>query len=527
MRSVSGRTRAVLAISLCAVLASAYALASGDDPNAGQVAVAQACAPASGTDRSRPAGRLPCPWQARPQFIDSPQEALGTLFSIARTNPPKSQLIAATFVSALTLGLPSVAPGTTLRATPETLDRVVAKADPGSTVELVTGNYGIFEGGLHPDRIKLEAAQGADVTMALNFRPASNLVIEGVTISEAMFSDSRTQNITVRNSDIPGQVTLRTGELARANILFANNVHRDWDAGCNGCPEGRVWLPERTSEPSGITIRDSEFRGGLSDGIQNGSNGTQIINNTFHDLEPGTANGVHTDAIQLYGSQNTVIRGNYFYDVPDAIMSPDGADHELIEDNVVAGDPGGYPYAVTLSSDNGSIIRHNTFADGNCAFNLPCGIVRIDAKSGDDAGRGTVVEDNILSEVAVDGGSAALARRSHNLIAHDRPSGVAEITGLPTFVGGPSPTAYAAYRLAPKSRGAGNASDGLDRGARIGVTTCNHAKAAVKKAKAKVRRAKAKVKRANGADAVERAEKQLRRAKQSLRKAKSKQRGLC
>lgn len=527
MRSVSGRTRALLAIALCALLASAYALVSGDSPNASQVAVAQACAPDSGTDRSRPTGRLPCSWQARPRFIDSPQEALGTLFSIARTNPRKSHFIAAAFVSALTLGLPSAAPGATLRATPETLDRVVAEADPGSTIELVTGNYGSFEGGLHPDPIKLEAAQGADVTMALNFKPASDLVIDGVTISEAMFADGRTQDITVRNSDFLGQVTLRTGELARANILLANNVHRDWDAGCNACPEGRVWLPERTSEPSGITIRDSEFRGGLSDGIQNGSNGTRIINNTFHDLEPGTADGVHTDAIQLYGSQNTVIRGNYFYNVPSAIMSPDGADHELIEDNVVAGDPGGYPYAVTLSSDNGSIIRHNTFADGNCSFNLPCGIVRIDAKSGDDAGRGTTVEDNILGEVAVDGGSAAIASRSHNLIAHDRASGAAELTGLPTYVGGPSPTSYAAHRLAPKSRGSGNASDGLDRGARIGVTACKHAKAAVKKANAKVRRAKAKVKRANGADAVKRAKKKLRRAKQSVRKAKSKQRGLC
>ena len=113
------------------------------------------------------------------------------------------------------------------------------------------------------------------------------------------------------------------------------------------------------------------------------------------------------------------------------------------------------------------------------------------------------------------------------MLAHDRPAGPAEIVGLPTFVGGASPTTYAGYRLAPKSRGSGNASDGLDRGARIGVTACKHAKAGVKKAKAKVRRAKAKVKRANGADAVKQAKKKLRRAKQDLRKAKSKQRGLC
>ena len=285
MRRSPTRARAILAISLCAVLASAYVLASGDDPSASQVAVAQACAPDSEPDRSRPTGRLPCTWQARPQFIDTPPEALGNLLSMARTNPRKSYLIAAAFVSALTLALRPPRPARSCGPRRTRSTGSSPRRTRASTIELVTGDYGIFEGGLHPDPIKLEAAQGADVTIALDFKPASNSSIDGVTISEAMFADGRTRNITVRNSDIPGQVTLRPASWPGANILFEHNVHRDWDA-CGGCTEARVWLPERTSEPSGITIRDSVFRGGLSDGIQNGSNGTQIINNTFHDLEP-------------------------------------------------------------------------------------------------------------------------------------------------------------------------------------------------------------------------------------------------
>ncbi len=375
------------------------------------------------------------------------------------------QFIVAALASALTLVLPSAASAVSAR--PATLDSVFASATGGDTIELAAGNYGTFQGSPKSGLVTLAAQPGAAVRMELDFDGASNITIDGATITDAYLGGS-TRNITVRNSDIPGQVVFRTDELANANVLFERNLHHDWDK-CDGCGEGRIFLPGDNSEPSGITIRNSEFRGGVSDGIQNGSNGTRILNNTFHDLEEGTPDGVHTDAIQLYGSRNTVIRGNYFYDlIIPAIMSPDGADHEIIEDNVIQGDPDGYPYAVTLFSDDGSIIRHNTFADGPCHFNLPCGILRIGAKSGDPVGHGTVVEDNILGEISVEAGS--LARRSHNLIAHDQASGTAEIAGRPTYVGGPSPTTYAGHALARGSLGQGNARDGLDRGARIDVS---------------------------------------------------------
>ncbi len=414
---------------------------------------------------------------------------------------------------------------TGIRADPATLERVFDRAKPGATIALAPGDYGTFRGGMKAGTVTLKAERRGTASMRLDFDPARNIVIDGITLTGAVLADRRTREITVRNSDVPGQVTFRTGELADAAITFARNVHRDWDK-CSGCAEGRVWLPESTSRPSGITIRDSEFRGGVSDGIQNGSNGTRIIGNTFHDLEPGGSD-VHTDAIQLYGSRNTVIRGNFFYSVPDAIMAPDGARGELIEDNVIRGDPNGYPYAVTLWSDEGSRIRHNTFADGDCAFNQRCGIVSIGSKSGAPPGRGTVIADNILSMVAVGGGSATVARRSHNLLAHQRPRGPGEIRGRPTYVGGSSPTTYDGFRLARGSRGRGNAGDGLNRGARIGDEACGRARAKLKRARSRVQRWKRRVRRADGRRAKRGARKKLRRARRAAQRARRTKRHLC
>ena len=353
----------------------------------------------------------------------------------------------------------------TLRATPATLDSVFNRAPRGAKIRLAPGSYGTFEGGHKRGRVRIIGPKKRRARIALDFDGAAKITLRRVTITNAVL-EGNTRDITVRNSTIPGQVTFRTGELRRANILFTHNLHRGWDA-CGGCGEGRIFLPERTDQPSGITIRNSEFRGGMSDGILNGSNGTRIIGNTFHDLVPGGPGGVHTDAIQLYGSKNTVIRRNFFYNFPAGIMAPDGADHEKIIDNVFRGDPGNYPYAIMIWSDRGSVIRHNTLADGNCQFNLPCGILSIGSKSGQPPGQGTIVRDNILSEISIGSGSATLGRRSHNLIAHAPATGRKEIRRKPKYVGGRNPKRFVDHALRKGSPGKRNASDGTDRGARV------------------------------------------------------------
>ena len=134
-----------------------------------------------------------------------------------------------------------------------------------------------------------------------------------------------------------------------------------------------------SGKPSGIVVKNSVFSGGNSDGVRPDSDGVQVIDNEFYGLRD--QDPFHTDPIQLYGGSHVVIRGNYFHDneVSAEIMMADGGDHDVVEDNVVTGT--GYTWAMTWYSDNGSLIRHNTFADGACEFGVRCGIINVGAKA--------------------------------------------------------------------------------------------------------------------------------------------------
>jgi hypothetical protein len=357
----------------------------------------------------------------------------------------------------------------TKHATTANLTSTFSAANAGDVVCLATGSYGTFAPGMKGGMVTIQPESGASVTMAISINPATNITIDGIAdITDAYFDDSRTKNITIRNSYFSGQTQFRTANIANANILFDHNVHGPWNT-CSGCAEARVWLPERTSQPSGITIQNSKFGpGGNSDGIQNGSNGTRILNNEFVGLHQiDGASGVHVDSIQLYGSQNTVIRGNYFHDVADSVAAWDGADHEIVEDNVVVTD--GYPYAMAVLSDNGSIVRHNTLAmfsasGSPCDYNLPCGVLYLGSKSGTPGGVGTTVDDNILAEIDVPEGSQSYAAEDYNLCENHKASGAHDLLGTPVFVGGARPSSYAGFELATGSNGIANASDGTNRG---------------------------------------------------------------
>ena len=361
--------------------------------------------------------------------------------------------------------------GAEVQATPASFAATFSAARAGDTIVLADGSYGMFRGAAKPGVVTIKAAPGAAASMSLQFSSAANLVFDGVRFSGIEMAGS-THDITVRNSTITGQTVFRTGELQNADILFDRNVHGAWDK-CNGCGEGRVFLPQRTSQPSGITIQNSRFGpGGDSDGIQNGSNGTRILNNEFVGIKQTDVGLAHADSIQLYGSQNTVIRGNFFHDVSNCLMSPDGADHEVFEDNVCVQAVGnGTLGAMQLGSDRGSTIVHNTFYDSgsaDCDWNKRCGIMSFGAKSGQPAPSGTVVRDNITAELSQFGTGQS---ESYNLFTVSRRSGLGDLFGMPTYVGGGRPATYAGFALAPGSRGKNAASDGLDMGARIGVAT--------------------------------------------------------
>jgi hypothetical protein len=308
----------------------------------------------------------------------------------------------------------ALAHGATLNATPSTIASVFAHADAGDTIVLASGHYGTFRGAVKAGMVTVEPAPGATATMAVAFKPAANITLDGLRITELEIADPRSHDLTVRNSRFDdAQAVIRTGDLANARILLDHNSHVGFDK-CARCYEGRVELVGRTASTSGVTISNSSFSGGNSDGIQNGGYGVRILDNRFTDIrQVDGANGVHADAIQLYGSKGTVIRGNTMRNVADGIMAPDGTDHEVIERNVIQTD--GYPYAITLGGDRGSVIRNNRLPGGACHYDLPCGTLRIGPSNDGTSSRGTVVEGNVLGALDVDARSI-LGRSGDNAV---------------------------------------------------------------------------------------------------------------
>jgi Right handed beta helix region len=341
-----------------------------------------------------------------------------------------------------------------LHATPATLDKVFAAAKGGETIMLDRGEYGTFRGGEKSSRVTLRARTRWAATMALDFDPAVNVRIVGMTLRDVRIA-GRSRHVDVAGSNFTGPAVIKADQMVDAGIVLERNRHRNIDV-CSGCFEGRVDVTGQAGAPAGITIRRSIFGpGGNADGVQTGGNGVRILDNEFVGIRESRQ--VHTDAIQLYGSRGTTVRGNWIHDTPTGIVAPDGADHEVIENNLI--DPGSYPFAIAIGSDDGSVIRHNTLPGGACAWNLSCGIVSLGTKRHETPGRGTIVRDNVLGELSVKPG-AVIADQRDNLVAPDRTS--------PAFVGGDAPHTWAGFRLEGNSPGKAVASDGTDLGIAAG-----------------------------------------------------------
>jgi hypothetical protein len=213
--------------------------------------------------------------------------------------------------------------------------------------------------------------------------------------------------------------------------------------------------------PVGVTISNSSFKGGCSDGIMviGGAYGTVIRGNEFTGMSESGCNNFHVDPIQLYGSKYTVIDGNYFHDNGDGsggIMAPDGGDHEQITNNVFVA--GSYPFYLQIGSHRDGLIAHNTFVGGQpeCGWHKTGGsyppstnqTCRDNIFTGDlrQYDPGTVEHHNLCRV-----GDAQCAHPSN-------------VFGTPVFVGGANPSSYEGYRLAAGSLGKNAASDGTDIG---------------------------------------------------------------
>ncbi len=89
--------------------------------------------------------------------------------------------------------------------------------------------------------------------------------------------------------------------------------------------------------------------------------------------------------------------------------------------------------AITIGSDDGSIVRRNTLPGGSCDYHQSCGILTIGAGNEGTPSRGTVVEDNVLGGLTVSGGSQLGAKRGNLIGAAAR--GKHHGVGAPSGVG--------------------------------------------------------------------------------------------
>ena len=187
---------------------------------------------------------------------------------------------------------------------------------------------------------------GASATISPQFSSARNIRLEGLTINQLLFSGS-TRDVSVANSRFTGIAVVRSEQMSNANIVFEGNTHENISP-CGSCYEGRLEVIGEGSGPTGVIIRNSRFGpGGTSDGIQLGARGVQVLGNEFVGIRQASA--MHTDSLQLYGADDTLVQGNYFHDMTVAIMAPDGGTGNAVIDNVFVGS-GDYRPAVQMGS---------------------------------------------------------------------------------------------------------------------------------------------------------------------------------
>jgi hypothetical protein len=349
--------------------------------------------------------------------------------------------------------VPAMAQAAEQHATTANLSSVVANAQAGDVIQLASGTYSQVAGA-KAGRVTLVPEAGASVSLSLG-ATASNLTLSGVTVPGGTLRGAH--DITIANTTFTDTLNI-VSTVPNANILIDHDVFNNISP-CGSCPEGRVTVTTEGSRPpgpSGVTISNSVFSGGNSDGVQITGNANGVVvgpGNEFFNLAQSSS--VHTDSIQLYGASDTTITGNYIHDAAEGVMAPDGGDSGFlhIENNVFSRiDQQG----VYLGFKPGLVLNHNTFAAGV--------MLHDDPSKGGSPTVGAIIKNNILlngvSKENLMGN--AIAVEDYNVLAGG--SGAHDIkAGKPTFAAG-APTTFAGWLLAPGSIGAKAADDGADIG---------------------------------------------------------------
>jgi hypothetical protein len=370
------------------------------------------------------------------------------------------------------------APTCDLSATASTFASQVAAATPGQTICLAAGTYRSWSGASKPaPGITITAAPGAGVTLPIgssdsnewNLGSIGNFTIDGtadggsITIPAAQYewtgSTTTALNITIQNVMFAPNADLDISSPTNSNILIN---HVSWNSSDCLVNEGiRLHLSYSNNTESGVTVENSEFIGGSSDGIQTGDP-MRIIDNYFQGVieKPSEQSACHTDSVQLVGAAGvaTVIKGNWF--APgnaDGIGGWDGPLLTDIENNVIAHTS--EEMAIDLDEDRGSTIMHNTIIDPANGIGIDLG-----SKTGQIASTGTIIRDNIIDRASTPesltgpGNTATPAVNTNNMFSSRASS--PNFNGTPILSGGKTFTAHNSYLLTAGSAGHNRASDG-------------------------------------------------------------------
>ena len=209
------------------------------------------------------------------------------------------------------------------------LSAVIARAASGSVVCLDSGSYGNLTLTSVQKRadVTVQPAPGARVAIGrLTFEMVAHLRFTGASGRMSVGGlelDARDNEPSWSHDLAFDHLTWTAASNVRARgtnqaLLFEHDV---FDNLGTGLWEGRITVRGYDqTKPVGVTISNSHFAGGCSDGIQviGDAYGVQIgPGNEFTNIQQAGCDPVHADPIQLYGGNGAVVTGNYFHDNGD------------------------------------------------------------------------------------------------------------------------------------------------------------------------------------------------------------------
>lgn len=293
------------------------------------------------------------------------------------------------------------------------------------------------------------------------------------TANNISFNSSGTKtNLIVRGvnaSSTTGQflsVNGVVGDTSAVEYFTVNNVLCSF---AGGTDQRIIFDANGTAGSQKLALRFGTIDGGGSDGIRfDGTAGGTVEDTLLTNVveDPGFEADCHSDAMQVYGGQNMIVRDNYFLDNVVGWAAYDGSVDVTITNNIFDNGSHGRDSPLEIYSVTGGTIAHNTLLHDTSCGSDGCAEIVVTYKAVDDPSSGLTIRDNIATAISHgDRGDASQYTATYNLLRSGATG--TNISGAPTYTGGTSPTTVGGFLLSGGSLGEDAASDATD----IGVNT--------------------------------------------------------